>query len=73
MNMIEKRLMKYIPKKIQPHVIHLYEQCPRTSDSPAVYALGIDVDGEYVAGVCDGVKEIRWAANYMMENKEYNF
>ena len=73
MNMIENRLMKYIPKKLQQYVTCLYEQCPRTREEPAVYALHMVIDGESICGVCDGVAEIRWAAKYMFENREYNF
>ena len=73
MKMIEDRLMKYIPKKLQQYVTVLYEQCERTREEPAVYALHMVIDGECICGVCDGVKEIRWAAKYMFEHREFNF
>ena len=67
MNMIEVNLMKYVPKKVQPFVTTLYKQCA------GVYALAIEIDGQEIAGACDGVKEIYWAANYMLKNREFNF
>lgn len=65
--MIETNLMKYVPKKIQPFVTVLYKQCA------GVYALHMNIEGQEIEGVCDGVKEITWAAKYMMEHREFNF
>ena len=63
MTMIEKNLMKYIPKKLQSFVTVLYKQCPGT------YSLYIEIDGEEFTAICDGVSEIRYAANYMFQKR----
>ena len=63
MSMVEKNLLKYVPKKLQQHVTVLYKQCP------GVYAIYIEVDGEEYTGIADGVSEIRYAANEMFTNK----
>ena len=67
MTMIEKNLLKYIPKKLHQYVTVL---CVMRR---GVYALQLDIDGEKIPATVDGVANLRWAANYIYENREYNF
>lgn len=63
MNMVEKNLLKYVPKKLHQYVTVLYKQCE------GVYSIYIEVDGEEYTGIADGVAEIRYAANEMFKNR----
>ena len=63
MKYIEKRLLKYIPKKMQPYVVWLdYEP------SSHVYFLTFEKDGiEYNVEQADTVTELTWNARQYKE------
>ena len=64
--LVEKRLLKYVPKKYHSYLTSLYEQCPHT------YSISMEIDGVEYCGICDSVSEIRYAANILgKEHKDY--
>ena len=66
-SMVDKSLLRYIPKKLHPYVTVLYKM------NKGVYGLQLDIDGEEIPATVDGVAELRWAANYIFSHREYNF
>lgn len=72
MTAIDKNLLKYIPKKAQPLVTWL-ERRKSGEYSRYVYSIIMEIDGEEISAAVDSASELRWAANYIMEHKEFNF
>lgn len=68
MNLIEKRLMKYIPKKIQPFITLLYEHY--TNGNEHSYSIHMKIDGETYFGLADSISELKWAAKEMFTDRD---
>jgi len=62
-----KSLLRYIPKKLHQYVTVLYKM------NTGVYGLQLDIDGKEIPATVDGVSNLRWAANYIFEHREYDF
>ena len=65
--MIDKNLLKYIPKYLHKYVTVLYKM------RRGLYGLQLDIDGAEIPATVDGVSSLRWAAKWIYEHKEFNF
>lgn len=64
-NVVEQRLMKYIPKAVRPYVVWLDSE--RTGNHQYIYWLTLEKDGkEYSAEPADSVSELNWNAKQMI-------
>ena len=57
--LIEKRLLKYVPKRMHSCITSLYEH------GPHAYSISMEIDGVEYYGLADSVSELRYAANIL--------
>lgn len=64
--MIDKNVMKYIPKKLQPHVIH----CDRFDRYPNGYTYNVIFDYEVKTTIfADSVDGLKWCCKEVLKGE----
>ena len=66
-NEIDQKLLKYLPKKYQKHIIALYRQCGRIS-----FVMEWE-DGFQRSRVADNIAEMKEMIEMLEENREAQF
>lgn len=66
-NEVDTKLLKYIPKKNQKHIIALYRQCGRIS-----FVMEWE-DGFQRSRIADNIAELKEMVDMLEENREAQF